>query len=469
MEKNAQRRLILAIVSFVLLSLPENSVPRRGPLFSLYAVPRQNWGAEAEWRYPMPFFLIRNDITAMKVDAIVNTANPKPVIGRGTDYAIHAAAGPELLEAREAIGPIAVGEARITPAFHLEAKYVIHTVGPMWADGQADEMELLRRCYENSLLLAAEYNCQSIAFPLISTGFYRIPQPLALRAAADAIHAFLGDHDMDITLVVFDRESYRISGTLFDSVSAFIDDRYVEQTQAWEYGKEHQPRQGGIWGRFRSRAKGERDKAGEKAQPFPAAARDNCPEPKPPAVGPGGDSWGEVSDLPSVDSDRRCASAPPPRRSSREEGEDSFAAASRPRPNQGVPVMASAPPVAAPTDLMDMMERMDAGFSETVLALIDRSGKKDSEIYKRANMDRKHFSKLRSNPHYQPSKPTALALAVALELDLPQTQELIARAGYTLSHSSKFDIIVEFFIQHRVYDIFEINATLFEFDQSQLR
>ena len=135
----------------------------------------------------MPFEIVRSDITNMRVDAIVNTANPRPVIGRGVDSAIHDKAGTELLKARQCIGHIDVGHAAITPAYGLDAKFVIHTVGPVWMGGDHDEEMLLRSCYENSLRLAADWGCQSIAFPLISSGTYGYPKDQVLRHAAQAI------------------------------------------------------------------------------------------------------------------------------------------------------------------------------------------------------------------------------------------------------------------------------------------
>lgn len=326
----------------------------------------------------MPFEIVRNDIVNMKVDAIVNTANPRPIIGAGTDKAVHDKAGARLLLARKEIGNIAVGEAAITPAFDLNARYVIHTAGPIWRDGKSSEEALLASCFKNSLRLAKEKECESIAFPLISTGSYGFPKPLALQIAVREISSFLMENEMQVYLVVFEKQSFELSEKLFKSVSSYIDENYVSDKMSLEYGT-------------------------SKLRRFDyeeMLLRES--------------SYEITSKIPNLDG---------------------------------------------------MLNNLDKGFSETLLDLIDRTGKKDSEIYKRANVDRKLFSKIRNNADYRPSKATALAFAIALELDLDETSDLLSRAGYALSQSSKFDVIVKYFIENKKYDIFELNSVLFEFDQ----
>jgi hypothetical protein len=329
----------------------------------------------------MPFEIVRNDIVNMKVDAIVNTANPKPIIGEGTDRAIHCKAGERLLLARKEIGDIAIGTSKITPAFDLNARYVIHTAGPIWKDGKSGEEALLASCFKNSLRLAKEKDCESIAFPLISTGSYGFPKPLALQIAVREISSFLMENEMQVYLVVFEKQSFELSEKLFKSVSSYIDENYVSDKMSLEYGK-------------------------SKVRRF------------------------DYEEMLLSESSYEITSKIP--------------------------------------NLDGMLNNLDKGFSETLLDLIDRTGKKDSEIYKRANVDRKLFSKIRNNVNYKPSKATALAFAIALELDLDETSDLLSRAGYALSQSSKFDVIVKYFIENKKYDIFEINSALFRFDQPLL-
>ncbi len=326
----------------------------------------------------MPFEIVRNDIVNMKVDAIVNTANPRPIIGAGTDKAVHDKAGARLLLARKEIGDIAVGEAAITPAFDLDANYVIHTAGPIWRDGKSSEEALLASCFKNSLRLAKEKECESIAFPLISTGSYGFPKPLALKIAVREISSFLMENEMQIYLVVFEKQSFELSEKLFKSISSYIDANYVSDKMNLEYG---------------------------------------------------------TSKLRRFDYEEMLLR------------ELSYEIISK-KPN-----------------LDGMLNNLDKGFSETLLDLIDRTGKKDSEIYKKANVDRKLFSKIRNNADYRPSKATAIAFAIALELSMDETDDLLARAGIVLSQSNKFDVIVRYFIENKKYDIFELNSVLFEFDQ----
>ena len=176
----------------------------------------------------MPFEIVRNDITNMQVDAIVNSANPRPVVGLGTDSSIHEKAGPELLVARQKIGPIPVGQAAITPAFRLSAKYVIHTVGPVWDGGNYGEETLLRSCYVESLKLALEHGCKSIAFPLIATNNYGFPKDKALQIAVSAFSEFLLETEMQIYLVVFNRDAYQLSEKLFQNVESYIEEHFVD-------------------------------------------------------------------------------------------------------------------------------------------------------------------------------------------------------------------------------------------------
>ena len=334
----------------------------------------------------MPLIIVRNDITKMSVDAIVNAAKESLLGGGGVDGCIHRAAGPELLQECRTLGGCRTGEAKITGAYRLPCRYIIHTVGPVWNGGSHGERELLVSCYRTSLALAKEHGCETVAFPLISSGVFGYPKDQSLRVAVDAISEFLAENDMTVYIVIFDRAAYQIGNKLFADIAAYIDDHYVDA---------HTDSR-------RERMRGSFDL---QSQPL-SVYEDAAPQ---------------------------------------------YASAS-----------------VASGNLDDLLAHLDAGFSETLLKLIDRSGKKDSEIYKKANVDRKLFSKIRNNPGYQPSKSTAIAFAIALELNLDETRDLIARAGYALSASSKFDVIIEYFIGREKYDIFEINEALFAFDQSLL-
>ena len=327
----------------------------------------------------MPLEIVRNDITKMKVDAIVNAANETLLGGGGVDGCIHRAAGPELLQACRMLGGCRTGEAKITGAYRLPCKYVIHTVGPVWNGGSHGERELLVSCYRTSLALAKEHGCETVAFPLISSGIFGYPKDQALRVAVDTIGEFLLHNDMTVYIVIFSRTAYQISSKLFADIAEYVDDHYVDAHT--DSQRERLRRRDVVESRMLT----------------------------------------------------ACEDAP-----------------------------------MAVGGLDEALAHLDAGFSETLLKIIDRSGKKDAEVYKKANVDRKLFSKIRNNPDYKPSKPTAIAFAIALELNLDETRDLVARAGYALSASSKFDVIIEYFIRQKKYDIFEINEALFAFDQSLL-
>lgn len=332
----------------------------------------------------MPFEIIRADITKVDVDAIVNSANSSLLGGGGVDGAIHKAAGPELLEECKGLGGCKTGQAKITKGYKLPAKYVIHTVGPVWSGGENSEEQFLTSCYKNALLLAKEYKLSSIAFPLISSGIYGYPKDQALKVAVSVISEFLMENDIMVYLVVFDRKAFVLSEKLFTSVKTYIDDNYIDENAL----------------RYRSRT---------NEMQLLSEASDYIIE--------------EIC-APDVLKSERC--------------------------------------------LDDVLAELQETFSEHLLRMIDLKGKTDVETYKRANVDRKLFSKIRSDKNYKPSKPTVIAFAVALELSLDETKDLLLKAGFALSRSSKFDLIIEFFISEENYNVYEINEALFAFDQPLL-
>ncbi len=331
----------------------------------------------------MPLQIIRQDITKMEVDAIVNAANSSLLGGGGVDGCIHRAAGRELLEECKTLGGCQTGDAKITKGYSLPCKYVIHAVGPRYMDGKHNEEALLRSCYRKSLAIAKEKGCESVAFPLISSGIYGYPKAEALKVAMDEIREFLFENDMTVYIVIFDKSAFRISEKLFSDIEEFIDDNYVDEYEM-------------LYPESRRRF-------------VQVETNENC---KCLAMG---------------DSDSLSEDA-----------------------------------------LENILESLDESFSEMLLRKIDEKGMKDSECYKKANIDRKLFSKIRSDKNYKPSKTTAIAFAVALELPLPEARDMLMKAGFALSHSNKFDLIIEYFISNGNYNIFEINEALFAFDQSLL-
>ena len=336
----------------------------------------------------MPFQIIRNDITKVHADVIVNTANPKPKIGSGTDSAVYAAAGADaLLAARREIGDIAPGQAAVTPAFSLPSKYIIHTVGPAWLDGQHGEQEILRACYANALALAAEHKAESIAFPLIATGVYGFPKDAALDIALSEIGKFLLTHEMQVILVVLGKKAFALSEQLMGSVEAYLDEHQVQALENAEY------------------ADGRRLAEARRRRAALLSAQD----------------------------------VPPP----------------------GMPRNAALP-------LEQLLSDTGDNFQQRLFRLIDERGLDDVTVYKKANIDRKVFSSIRCKKDYKPTKKTAVALAVALELSMQEMTGLRACAGIAFSPCDKFDLIISYCVQHGIYDVFRINALLFEYGQPTL-
>ena len=411
----------------------------------------------------MPLEIVHNDITKMKVDAIVNATNNLFSGDGGVDGSIHRAAGPKLLEKCRMLGRCRTGDAKITKAYDLPCKYVIHTVGPVWQGGGYGEREKLVSCYRKSLALAKRYRCETVAFPLISAGVRGYPKEQALRIAADTIGDFLAKNEMKVYIVIFDKTAFKIGSELFSDIAEYIDDNYVdlfadtrrerlrrrEQTMS-AYFDEVEMKTVSLLDDLDSEEPETKSDIDEKIRFDPKTGK-RLASPSAPHA----NNWTAVPYM------KEAKAAP-------------FGREKRASPFfTGMGGIDSLPPFAtqaksAEPDLGDMLKELDAGFSETLLKLIDRTGKKDSEIYKKANVDRKLFSKIRNNPDYKPSKTTALAFAIALELDVEETKDLISRAGYALTHSSKFDVIIEYFIKRGQYNIFVINEALFAFDQSLL-
>ena len=398
----------------------------------------------------MPFQIVRNNITAIAADAIVNTANPEPIVGSGVDHAVYRAAGEEaMLAARRQIGRIEPGTSDWTPAFDLPAKYVIHTVSAPWRGGNRDERTILRNCYRSSLWLADELECESVAFPLLATGSYGFPKDEALQIAIEEISAFLLSREMMVWLVVFDRTSYELSGKLFRDIESYIDEHQVRAAREEEYARRPsgRPRRRNFFSRRKKEDRREQEHR-ELQEPAEALREEE-------AVYGAAEEPAEIDALFSF---------------------DGFAVEERPASEQELPVIDAT--VREPSPMysasMPAPERMP-DFSQVgksvrdqLFQLIDERGLDDPEVYKKANMSRQLFSKIRSNPSYRPAKKTALALAVALQLDLEQTEDLLGRAEYALSPSSTADLIVRYFIQHKEYDIYKINAVLFQYDQPLL-
>lgn len=331
----------------------------------------------------MPLKIIRQDITKIKCDAIVNPTNRFLNPDGGTDLAIHRAAGERLLEECRRIGKCAVGDAVITPAFDLPCKYVIHTAGPNWYE-EKDPEGLLVSCYTRCLELALDSGCESMAFPLISSGLYGYPKDKVLSVATRVIGDFLFENELQVYLVVYDKDSYEVSRRVFSDVQAFISDNYVDALSQ-------------RFTRFFAPSAPLKERRADKG----------------------------ICRNKEILCD--CSAAP---------------------------------------SLDDMIESMDKGFAETLFYYIDKKGVSDVECYKMSNVDKKTFSKIKCNKDYKPSKITAVSFAIGLRLDIDETEHLLNTVGMSLSKSSLFDVIIEYFIRSGEYEtVFDVNEVLYKYDQ----
>ena len=374
----------------------------------------------------MPFQIVRNDITQMHVDAIVNTANPMPGYGPGIDTAVYEAAGKdELLAKRQEIGVIDRGASVITDGYKLPAKFIIHTVGTSWKGGDSGEEEIVRQCYRSVFKLAVDNEIESLAIPLLASGSYGFPKGIALRIALSEIESFMADHDIDLYLVVFDEKSFSLSSELYGDIDAYINDNYVAEKAKEEY-------------------LGADDLEYERRLMSSDMAVTGSALYQP--------SLAKTSGSPKKEKKKKR------KLSSKSDEVATYGAALA----EEAMDMVCAMPMEADRSLEDVVKNLDKTFMELVFSFADEKGMTDVEVQKKANLDRKAFSKLKCGTTKNPSKSTALALAIALELNLDDTKDLLSRAGFALSPCSKQDLIVQYFIEREAYDIYAINVALFE-------
>lgn len=369
----------------------------------------------------MPFQIIRNDITKVKADAIVNTANPEPKYAAGTDGAIYKAAGADkLLAERKKIGRIKCGDVAVTPAFNLKAKYIIHTVAPVWNGGNKGEFETLKSCYSRSLTKAAELGCESIAFPLIATGVYMFPKAEALRIAMDEISNFLMREDVDMTvkLVVFDDKAFRLSRNLFFQVESFINDDEVIAAHKEEYGLPDREFE-------RERARFRRQLEEEDYYASFSLCENSIPM--------------EPVEL-----------EPPHGKTKKTTGSKPF--------NEST----------FDKNLYMSDGKEELSFQQHLLKLIIEKDLDNTTVYKRSNVTKGAFSKILCGDTKKPQKKTVLGLCIGLQLTLEEAEELLASADMAFNPYNKRDKLVIQCITHGQYDIDEVNAMLFVCEQPLL-
>lgn len=375
----------------------------------------------------MPLKIVRNDITKMNTEAIVNTANVLPLVGEGCDFAVYMAAGYDaLLEYRTSnIGQVKEGDVFLTPGFQLPAKYIIHAVSPLYLDGEEGEETLLRSCYQKSLELAKAKGIKSIAFPLISTGSFGYPKEEGMRIAVDEISQFLLQNQMDVRLVVFDEVSTTLGKNLFDELEAYIDQNYVQKKAGFEY-KNPEPFLRGL-------ASSLHLNVGRNA--LPESAR--CSEPCLPSENISKEE--DFTDYGELKASSMCFDSD---EASSLDEEDAL--------------------LELDQKLEERLSHVTDTFSEYLLYLISQKGMKNADVYNRAVVDKRLFSKIKKNKDYHPEKIKALCLCVGAKLSLDETKDLLQRAGYALSPCDLTDIIFSFYIEHEHYDVIDIDIQLEE-------
>lgn len=424
----------------------------------------------------MPLKIVRNDITKMQVDTIVNTANAKPIYSTGVDTAVYEAAGAEeLLAARKEIGFLEEGAVAITPGFKLPAKYIIHAVSPCYRGGEQGEEEMLRSCYRNSLALAKENGCKSIAFPLISTGNLGYPKEESLRIGVDEINAFLLWNDMLVYVVVFDAEATRLGQKLYPDLDEYIDRNYVAEKMEAEY-KHKETR---LFERLTLR----RDADRCESRSVDRSAKQS-------ADWYGSRSVGRSADWCENRSTDRSARKGIPGGVTGSVAPGVSRSLNQPEPNLDVPELCILPDEtsylkepcqvgasvckedAADYDdalweehesaLNERMKHLSDTFQQYLLYLIGQKGLTNAEVYNRAFVTKQVFSKIKLNKEYHPDKATAMRLCVGAKLSMGETKDLLARAGYALSPCDRRDVIFSYFIERGVYDMIDIDIALEE-------
>lgn len=380
----------------------------------------------------MPFQIIRNDITKVKADVIVNTANPKPVIGGGTDSAIYKAAGEEkLLTERQKIGHIARGEMAVTSAFDLKAKYIIHTVGPIWEGGNKGEFDILRSCYRKPLEKAAELGCESVAFPLIATGVYGFPKDKALQIAMSEISSFLMQDGIEMTvkLVVFGDKAFRLSRNLFFQVESFITDEEVIKAHLEEYGIEQEE-----FDHIKDRYRREREYERYYPANRPTGVLDFSDECELPEIVEFGDihigSVGSSSKKP-VKKETGASYKKP-------FNEHSF-----------------------DKSLYMNDGKEELPFQKHLLKLIIDRDLDNTTVYKSSNVTKGAFSKIMCGDTKIPKKKAVLGFCIGLKLSLEEAEELLASADMAFNPYDKRDKLVIQCLQRGQYNIDEVNSMLY--------